>query len=432
MLQKNTIVTLGTQVGIQGIGLITGVVVARLLGPGGRGELAAIIAWVSMIAYLGNIGLPVAYTFAAAREPNRIRQLVGNGVLAVISQWVILAVVGWVVLRVAFTGKAQDTHQLASFYLLLYVPLNLFTLYINAILQGTQKFQRFNMVRLSVPVAYLAGLGAIFLLGHATLAGVLSANLVSNLAALLLAIFLIVPVLKEHRSSLGLVSGASLWRDIRYGISAHVGNLQPFSTLRIDVLLLSILLPAHDLGLYVAALAGATLIKAQGIALGMVVMPEMARASEISVQRRVVIKFGGVALGLGSAAAIIALVWADPLVKVVFGEPFTAAAPVLRWLVGFAVLSSLQRVLADALRGLGRPFNGTVAEFASLIVGVPAIFWLTPMQGTTGAAIAVGLAAVAGLAVTVPGVLHALKEAEHLGDVGSGGANQALSPGEPK
>jgi O-antigen/teichoic acid export membrane protein len=73
-LRADAILTLGAQFAIQLVGLITGVLAARYLGPSGRGELATVIVWVTMIVYVGNLGLPVAYTYAAAREPERIRQ----------------------------------------------------------------------------------------------------------------------------------------------------------------------------------------------------------------------------------------------------------------------------------------------------------------------------------------------------------------------
>jgi O-antigen/teichoic acid export membrane protein len=200
---------------------------------------------------------------------------------------------------------------------------------------------------------------------------------------------------------------SALRRDVRYGLSAHIGTLQPFNSLRIDVLLLTMLLTSHDLGLYMAALAGAGLIKAQGLALGMVVMPEVAKRSDGSAQRRVIVRFAAVALLLGGATASVTLVWAGPLVELVYGSQFSAAATPLRLLVLGAVAASLHRVLADGLRGMGRPLSGTAAELASFAVGVPAILLLAPSGGANGAAIAVGLASAAALAVSVRALIRA-------------------------
>ncbi len=406
MARKSAFLTLGTQVGIQILGLLTGIVVARSLGPGGRGELAAIIAWVSMLAYLGNLGLPVAYAYASAREPSRIRQLLGNGVLAVLVQWPALILVGLLVLKLALSEHPHRTSQLGVPYLCLYLPLNLLTLYANAIQQGLGRYSGFNAVRLCVPASYLLGLGVLLATDHMSVGTVLAANLFSNLVTLLLALILIAGILRRSHNERGLFDLSALRRDIRYGLSAHLGTLQPFTSLRVDVLLLAVLLTPYHLGLYVAALSGAGLINAQGIALGMVVMPEVAKSPDHATQRQLITRFVVVALLLGLSTAALGLIWAEPLIRFIYGTAFVGAATALRLLLIGAIVASVYRVLADGLRGMGRPLSGTAAELASLAVGVPAILVLVPTKGVNGAAIAVGLASASALLVAARAVLR--------------------------
>jgi O-antigen/teichoic acid export membrane protein len=389
------------------IGLLTGILVARFLGPEGRGELATVIVWVSMLAYVGNLGLPAAYTYAAAQEPSRARQLLSNGVLAVLVQWLALILLGLLVLNLALAGHPDQTLHLAALYLCLYVPLNLLTLYANAVQQGLGQYAGFNAVRLCVPVSYLVGLGVLVVADRMTVGSVLAANLFSNLATLALALALVLPSTRYQREGHRFFDLAALRRDARYGLSAHLGTLQPFNGLRIDVLLLTVLLTAHDLGLYMAALAGASLIRAQGFALGMVVMPEAAKRLDRRTQRKVIARFAAFALLLGGCTAAVAFVWAKPLIELIYGDAFSGAASALRLLVLGAVTASLQRVLADGLRGMGRPFSGTAAELASLAVGVPAILLLAPSGGVNGAAIAVGMASVGALVVTAWALIRA-------------------------
>ncbi|MDY6828718.1 MAG: oligosaccharide flippase family protein [Pseudomonadota bacterium] len=399
MARKSAFITLGTQVGIQSIGLVTGILVARFLGPEGRGELAAVVVWVSMIAYLGNLGLPAASAYAAARDAGRVRTLMGNGFVAVLVQWPLLAGVGLLVLYLALDGYTDLLQQLAVAYLCLYIPLNLLTLYANATQQGLGHYARFNAVRLCVPVSYLVGLGMLVWLEQFTVAGVLAANLFSNFVTLLLALGLLLPRARvaTRRRWIDL---PALRRDLRYGLSAHIGMLQPFTGLQVDVLLLTLLLPAHDLGLYMAALAGAGLIRAQGVALGMVAMPEVARQKESAGQFRTVVRFASFAALFGGATALFLAWWAQPLVALAYGDAFSGAASALRLLALGALTASLNRVLADGLRGMGRPLSGTAAELASLAVGVPAILVLAPSGGAEGASLATVLASASALAIT--------------------------------
>ena len=59
--------TFATNALIAVIGLITGIVLARILAPEGRGELAIIMFWPPLIAELLFFGLPASATFHAAR-----------------------------------------------------------------------------------------------------------------------------------------------------------------------------------------------------------------------------------------------------------------------------------------------------------------------------------------------------------------------------
>lgn len=399
MVRRSAFITVTTQFGIQSIGLVTGILAARFLGPVGRGELAAVVVWVSMIAYFGNLGLPAAIAYAAARDPGRVRTLIGNSFISVLVQWPLLVVAGLLVLYQVLNGYTKLVQELAVVYLCLYVPVNLSTLYANAILQGLGHYAGFNAVRLCVPVSYLIGLGTLLWLDRFTVAGVLAANFLSNFATLLLALGLLLPRVRvaPERRWLDL---PALKRDLRYGLSAHLGTLQPFTGLQMDVLLLTLLLPAHDLGVYMAALAGAGLIRAQGVALGMVAMPEVARRREGSRQFRTIMRFASFTLLLGGVTAFVLAYWAHPLVALVYGDPFSGAAGALGLLALGALAASVNRILADGLRGMGRPFSGTAAELASVAVGVPGILVLAPSAGAEGAALAAVFAATAALTIT--------------------------------
>jgi O-antigen/teichoic acid export membrane protein len=132
----------------------------------------------------------------------------------------------------------------------------------------------------------------------------------------------------------------------------------------------------------------------------MVAMPEVARQRERAGQFRAVVRFASFTLLLGGATAFVLAYWAQPLVALVYGDAFSGAAGALRLLALGALAASLNRILADGLRGMGRPLSGTAAELASLAVGVPAILVLAPSGGAEGAALAAVLASAAALVIT--------------------------------
>ena len=386
--------TSGAQIGIQLVGLISGILVARWLGPDGRGQLAAVISWVSLFAYLGNAGLPVAFAYASAKEPDRRHQLLGNGLLAAGLQWLVLAAVGSWVLPLVLRSHGIPLAHLAVVYLWAYVPLNLLTLYINAIQQGAGQYGGFNAVRMSVSLGYVFLLVLFWALDHISVDSVIVANLLSNVLTLILALSITLAMLTRlgRRTKRGWFNLKNLWSDARYGLTAHIGTLQPFSGLQLDVLALTLLVGVHDLGLYMAAFAGASLLRAQGYALGQVVLPEVAKCSRHRDQMRIIFKFAGLAALGGATASIVVLFWAGPLLRLVYGSTFMAAAPILKVLTFAGFLGAVYRVLADGLRGMGRPFASTAAELVGLCIGLPALALSIPIWGALGAAGAVAVA----------------------------------------
>ena len=395
--------TTGAQLAIQAIGLVTGILVARWLGPDGRGQLAAVIAWAAMLTYLGNLGLPVAFAYAAAREPQRRHQIFGNGVLSAAAQWLVLALLGIIILPMVLARHDPTLVHLAVLYLCAYIPLNLLSLYAIAIQQGSTYYGVFNALRLSVPVGYILLLGLFWAIHLISVESVVVANLLSNVITMTLALTLTLPPLLRLRRTSGQpwTNAKALREDLRYGLSAQIGTLQPFSGLQLDVLALTLMAATHDLGLYMAALAAASVIRAQGYALGQVALPEVAKREHRHDQWRIISRLMLLAAVGGAIVFAIVLVWAVPLLRLVYGEAFTAAAPMLKILVLAGTLGAVYRVLADGLRGMGRPLVSTVAELVGLGVGIPALAICIPLWGAQGAAIAVLIASVISLLVAL-------------------------------
>jgi Na+-driven multidrug efflux pump len=70
------------------------------------------------------------------------------------------------------------------------------------------------------------------------------------------------------------------------------------------------------------------------------------------------------------------------------------------------LLTSVRRVLGDAVRGLGHPSLGSIAEVLSWIVLLPCLALLTSTHGTTGVAVSLILAGFASLAILTALVLR--------------------------
>src|SRR5260370_5611569 len=77
----NTIFTVAANLTIAALGMGTGIIAARILGPKGRGELAAIQTWPSFIGALAMIGMPEAIIYHSARDSGAAGEYLGSGIL---------------------------------------------------------------------------------------------------------------------------------------------------------------------------------------------------------------------------------------------------------------------------------------------------------------------------------------------------------------
>src|SRR6185436_5100713 len=61
--------------------MISSLVGARALGPAGRGDLLIVVLWPPVIAMIAGLGLPTAYRYWIAKEPQRTSSLFSNAII---------------------------------------------------------------------------------------------------------------------------------------------------------------------------------------------------------------------------------------------------------------------------------------------------------------------------------------------------------------
>src|SRR5437868_7402069 len=98
--------TAGTNVSIAVLSSVAGILAARLLGPEGRGELAAAIVWAGMIGVFASTGLPQALTYFAAQEPGAIGRIFYTTLAIWACQSAISLALGWLAVN-GFFGRVQ-------------------------------------------------------------------------------------------------------------------------------------------------------------------------------------------------------------------------------------------------------------------------------------------------------------------------------------
>src|SRR5665811_192160 len=90
------LLTLLTNLTLAGINAITGVAIARLLGPEGRGQLAAIQTVPTIVAAIAMVGQTDALVYFAAKNRDRVRDYLATSVLIALAVAVLSAIAAFV------------------------------------------------------------------------------------------------------------------------------------------------------------------------------------------------------------------------------------------------------------------------------------------------------------------------------------------------
>lgn len=368
------------------LGLLSGTLAARVLGPSHRGDLAQLLLWPQMVATVGSLGIELAAVYLSG-DPARRRDVPATVMAISLAQSLVLVPVYLILAPFVFAGSGLTREAL---FMAPLIPMYLLGAVSIDILAGRLRFGAFNAVRITLPLLYCGGIVALAAADRLTPITGAAAYVVAHGCGDALALFLV-----WRQGGLGRVDRAIARSAVRFGAKSHIGRLSPQS-LGIDVAVIALMLSSRDLGLYAVASA---FLAAPGLvasSIGMVVFPQVS-ASHQSGRRQQLHATFALHAGLVVALAAVMFVLAGPLITTLFGDSYADATLALRLLALGTIASSIRAFPIEVLRGIGRPGLTSIAEAANWAFFALAIPLGAAFGGLVGVAAGVSAASYASL-----------------------------------
>jgi O-antigen/teichoic acid export membrane protein len=362
------------------VGLLTGMLAARLLGAEGRGELAAAQAWPLFLANLGSFGLTDAIAYFGARSSQRARAVLATGLLLTVPFVLAALVAGAWLLPRLLDDQGKDVLQVAMLSLAL-VPLLILSTAPSQALRGVGRYRSWNVLRLVAPLTWLTALLALHSTGHATVPRLAMAFIGATALAALVTHLHAWWTLEGPAAPEGTLVRPML----TYSAPTMAATIPRWLNLRLDQLIMIALLDARAIGLYVVAVAWSSAAHPLAEVVAHNAVPALAGTKDTWQRARLVYRTGAIA-AIGTSIVLLA---ATPLLlPVIFGAEFRAATPVALVMVFAGAVEAINAVGAECLRGMGRPRAVLAAECVGLAVTIVALPLLVLMTGIIGAAFA--------------------------------------------
>ena len=374
--------TAAANVAITAMGFCTGIITARLLGPHGRGQLAAIQTTPSLVATLAMLGMPEALVYFSAQRPTEAGRYLGTAVTVSLLASIPFALAAYLLMPLLLHAQATSVVDQARWYLLV-APVYAVVGSTFHPLRGAGHFQAWNALRMGVPLAALSVLAVAFLAGRITPGFIAFGNLAGY--ALLL-----VPCAWIVGRYLGGPYGVDRRRArpmLTYGLPCMMTGLPQMLNLRLDQIAMAALLSSRELGLYVVAVAWSGGAAPLLNSIGAVLLPAVAASADR--QQAAISVSGGVRLTAALAIfTSVALALMTPIaIPMLFGASFRAAIPAALILVPAGGVLGVNFSLQEGIRGLGHPYQVLRAEALGLIVTVISLAALLRPLGILGAAL---------------------------------------------
>jgi enterobacterial common antigen flippase len=370
---------MGFDASILALNLLTGIAIARALGPDGRGEIAAILILAQMAAWLFSLGSTQAISYRLSQRPEEGGSLLASWAVLTAAVALLAIAVVELALPTLFSAQAPATIDLARIYAAT-IALLLVQAVLNGMLLGDQDFLAYNLARFVGPALIAVAYVVLWASDELSVEAALAINAAAVGVSCLLAGF---RSLRRH--GLARPRSALLRNTLWYGIRAHGGSVAGLVNYRIDLLIVPAFLGAASIGLYSVATNVSSIIGTLTGTIAVLVLPLAARSGEQSA--RTVIRTLHVVLAIGVAIALPLWVLAEVALDLVYGADFGAAAPALRILLPGEVLDAAAMVLWSGLLAANRPFLSSVAAAPAAILTLVGLILFLEEGGIEAAAI---------------------------------------------
>lgn len=380
---RDTAYTFVARVLALGVGVATSAIVARYLGPEGRGIYALALLLPSLVVNFVHFGMGSATVYQAARREHPLKRILGGNSLVLLAASGIGLIVGAVVIMffrdIFFEGAAKRFLLLA----LPLIPLDLLLSFFQPVLLGRQLFLAYNAIQFSRTALRLVAMTVLLV----WLRGGTEMAILGSVAVALMSSAVLLTMVRRLAGGFEWTASRSYVREaLSYGVKAYPGNVLSFLHLRVDLLLLNRYLDPTSVGFYAVAVALVDQLALISRAAATALFPRVAagtvdgrRASLTPLVTRTVL------LVSASAGAVLCLV-AGPLVHLLYSETYLPVIAPLRILVIGTAAMAGARVLGNDVAGRGKPILNSYTTGIALLANIVLNVILIPRWEIVGAA----------------------------------------------
>jgi len=373
--------TFAARIVIIAIGLITTVIVARILGPEGRGLYAVALAVGTIGVQFSNLGLHASNTYYVAQDHNLLPTLLGNTIVVSFVVGGFGAALAWCVFT--FWPNLAPINGVLLMMALIWIPIGLAYLLMQNLLIGIHEIRTYNFIEVVTKILGVSLIAIVILVDAVSVENIFLMGLV----ALIISFIWGLAKLKCHLKHFPKPSISLFKKNLRYGFKAYLVAFLGFMVLRVDLLMVQYLLGAEQAGYYSIAATMADMVYMLPVVVGMILFPKISAINNIDEKwkktRTATIITGMIMLCI----TVLATVLASPVVNLLFSKEYSPAITAFIFLLPGIFFLAIETIVVQFLNSIGLPKILVYFWLFTTLFNIFFNYFFIPIYGIKGASI---------------------------------------------
>lgn len=382
-LGKNSIITFISNIFILFIGMLSSIIIARLLGPQNQGIYSLVILIPNIISTFLIFGVDVSSIYKIGKEKENKKKDINF----FISLAIVISLFSFIVSTpVVFLLKNRLLNEINTNYILLALllsPIMIFNKIIGSIFKGLENFYIFNIVSILQKILFFISVLMLFISAklNIVILGLVFSSIVQTF-------YLLFKLRNKDNKFKFRLTYEETKESISYGLKVYLSNLITFLNYRFDIIIMKVFLPLSSIGYYSVAVSIVEKIWIVSSSISTVIFPRLSGSSSNTERNNITGIMTRIVFSITLIISIILFFASDFLIPILFSEDYIESIIPLKILLIGIFFLSFSRVLSNDISARGYPQINTLLSLINFIINISLNILLIPRFEANGAAIA--------------------------------------------
>ncbi|MGN8646338.1 oligosaccharide flippase family protein [Gracilibacillus sp. HCP3S3_G5_1] len=396
------ITTFGTKLVILFGSFFVSILLARLLGPEGKGVVTALFVVPNIVISIADLGVRQASAYYIGRKIYSVQDVLSSSLFL----WLFTSIISiGIVLSYYSMGSLQEYGWILVLIALIYIPIKLLTSYLNGVIQGKQKIGNINLKEL---ISFAFNLFGVIILVWIFDLGVIGASTVTLLVALVGLIYFIKIVRSISVMKLKYIKPIPQ-NLFKKGISFALALFILTLNYKIDIIFLERMVTSTEVGIYSVGTNLAELIWQLPAAISIVLFARSANSKTNFEAHNRSAKILRITLPILLFICLFFIITSKYIVTLLYGDEFQQSSDVINILLPGVFIIVISKILHPDMAARGKPLYGLLVFIGPLVLNILLNLLWIPNYGVKGAAWA------STISYSLGGILYGIVYAKKVG-----------------